>query len=289
MNIDLLLNSGAFSAHSRGVKICLRDFIGFVQDFQIKNYIGLDHIGGANGVRVHDPRAAEQTYANHQETLAAGLLPIPVFHRQDHPKWLERYVKDGESRIALAPHPANEQPQIINWLTFCFKIIPPTVQVHGLGLTAAMMLQTFPFTSADSISWAAAEACGNVLVPRFDSKGPDFRHSPHTISVSGRSPHSKQFGHLDFLLQQQAEAFFTECGTSLDELRVSRMARQRVNLKYYLGLAAASNVKIYFVSCVHDRTFFDALHNSGVRSHLLSYAELKDNIPGMVKYLWRTW
>lgn len=122
MNLDLLLDSGAYSAFTRGVELNLRDYITFLREHTfLKNYISLDHIPGAYGIRTHDPRAAEQTYRNHQIMKDAGLLPIPVFHRQDEPRWLEQYVKDGEQRISLAPLPMRQR-EVIPWLQFCFSL-----------------------------------------------------------------------------------------------------------------------------------------------------------------------
>lgn len=83
--------------------------------------------------------------------------------------------------------------------------------------------------------------------------------------------------------------FFAECNTSLDELRVCRMARLRVTIRYYQGLAAVSNVKFHFVNGLNDESLIEALRQCGARSQLLSYADLKDNPAGMISYLWREW
>ncbi len=183
-----------------------------------------------------------------------------------------------------------QQTAVNEWFKQCFAILPSTVRVHALGTTVASMLRRFPFDSVDSTSWINAAANGNVLVPVFDSKGPDFRHSPHTIAVSDRSTwRNKHFNNLDIRLQQQAAAFFEECGTSLAELRICKVARRRVNIRYYQGLAEVAKVKIFFVSGLNDYSLVEALRHCGVRSHLLSFAELKDNLVGMIKYVWRKW
>ena len=154
--IDLLIDSGAYSAHSRGIDIQLRDYIGFLREHpEFHRYISLDVVPGSNGRRHADPNAARLSYHNHQQMKEGGLNPLPVVHRQDDIRWLERYVLDGEPYIALAPHPIHQQSEIIRWLRSCFAVIPPSSKTHGLGITTAVMLQHFPFASVDSASWIA--------------------------------------------------------------------------------------------------------------------------------------
>jgi hypothetical protein len=106
--IDVLIDSGAYSAFTRRVPIKPEDLIGWLQKHRniLRHYISLDHIPGKDGRRSADPKAAQLTYRNHQQIKQAGLTPIPVFHRQDNFCWLERYLQDGEQHIALAPHPS---------------------------------------------------------------------------------------------------------------------------------------------------------------------------------------
>jgi hypothetical protein len=283
---DIMLDSGAYSAHTRGLKIELPDYVAFLRQHPIfQQYFSLDVIPGKNGVRFCDPGAAAETYRRQQVMKDAGLRPIAVVHRHD-PRWLlERYLRDGEPRVALAPLPM-EQPAVGDWFSECFEKIPSTTRVHGLGTTAALMLQRFPFDTVDSTSWFEVAANYCVLLPRFDRNGPDYRHSARIVSVSDRAAH---FDNLDVLVKQQAETFFELCGTTLGELRISKLARMRVCLRFFQGLAAASNVRIFYVSCVHDYSILQALQQTDARTHLLSFADLKDNYVAMVRYAYRRW
>ena len=109
--MDILLDSGAFSAFNLGEHIDLDDYIGFVKANKglIYRCINLDKIPGNFGIREWRPEgieaAAAASYANHQKMKEAGLNPIPVFHQDENFRWLEKYLADGEDYICLSAIP----------------------------------------------------------------------------------------------------------------------------------------------------------------------------------------
>jgi hypothetical protein len=285
MMIDLLIDSGAFSAFTCGKEIKLSKYIGFLQCHPniVHRYISLDHIPGQAGRRTADPKATQKTYRNHQAMKDAGLEPWAVFHRQDDFRWLERYLLDGERHIALAPHPVHDKHEVVGWLRRCFDILPSSVKVHGLGITTAVMLEYFRFASVDSASWITVAKYGGILVPIFNCGQPDFSHRPRVISVT--EPSSRRYNHfkwLDPFRREQTEHFLQVSGTSLPEIIESRAARLRVCIKFYQGLAECTGTKIYFVSSF-ERVVREALAHCDARSHLLSYADLKNKRPGAIE------
>jgi hypothetical protein len=177
------------------------------------------------------------TYRNHQELKAAGLIPWPVFHRQDDFRWLERYLLDGEPYIALAPHPIRVN-EVIPWLRRCFAMMPASTKVHGLGLTTAPVLKHFPFASVDSTSWVTLAATYHILIPTFNRGRPDFKHRPRQISVTERpSSQGIHVDRCDSFVREQVEQFLEEAGTTLAEVRVSE-PRESANQH---GCAPTSN------------------------------------------------
>ena len=72
----------------------------------IYRYVNLDVIPGNFGIREWRPEeieaAAAASYTNQQKMKAAGLNPMPVFHQDEHFRWLDKYLEDGEDHICLS-------------------------------------------------------------------------------------------------------------------------------------------------------------------------------------------
>src|SRR6476646_5575013 len=96
--VDLLLDSGAYSAFLKGAVINIDDYIAYIKKNHkwITAYVGLDVLPGKDGVREFGARASEYAAAasheNQVRMKAAGLAPIPVFHRGEKFKWLEKMI-----------------------------------------------------------------------------------------------------------------------------------------------------------------------------------------------------
>jgi hypothetical protein len=215
----------------------------------------------------------------------AGRQPWAVFHRHDPIQSLKQYVDDGETHIALAPHPNHERGPVIDWLRRCFAILPKSIHVHGLGLTVAMILRHFRFSSCDSASWLAITKYGAIPVPVYSNGRPDYSHHPNTISVTDRSSHrSNHFNNRDRFTREQAVQFLTEeVGVTLQQVRTSKSARLRAAVTFFEGLAARCQVDIYFVASPHDREISEAIR--GQPYHLLSYELLRKRPTTLVDYV----
>ena len=81
---ELFVDSGAYSAHKRGVSIDIQEYIAYLQDNKdyIDVYANLDVIG--------DPEA---TLENQKIMEEAGLSPLPCFHMGEDWKYLHLYVE----------------------------------------------------------------------------------------------------------------------------------------------------------------------------------------------------
>jgi hypothetical protein len=291
--MKILLDSGAYSVFKRGITIELADLITFIKDNQhlLHHYISFDVIPGKAGRRFSDPKAAQQTYRNHQIMKEAGLTPWPVVHRQDDLKWLERYLGDGEKCIALAPHPMSERNAVFAWLRACFALLPSSIKVHGLGITTTVMLKHFSFVSVDSASWVNAASNGLIYLPRFRHRRPDYLLAPYNMSVTPRSV--LRDGHLneaDPLRREQVEWCLADAGVTLaqvcdDSDSMGKPARIRVCLKYFQGLAKATDTTIYFVTNI-DREQREVLTQAQAMTRLLSFAELQHKpVEALADYL----
>ncbi len=222
-NIDLFLDSGAFSAKRLGVTINLQDYINFVKQHEslLTVYANLDVIG--------DPKA---TWKNQLEMERAGLQPLPVFHYGSDPKWLERILSRGYDYMALGGFmAAGSTENIMRWLDYIWsryltdKDGMPKVKVHGFAITSHPLLRRYPWYSVDSTTWVLVGAMGGVIVPRIVRAGKyDYSKPPMILAVSGRSLQSVTGTdkHIDTLTPHKRQlvlGYIHEKGFSIGESR----------------------------------------------------------------------
>jgi hypothetical protein len=152
-------DSGAHSARTLGLHLTLEDYAAWCHrwDEQLTLYANLDVIGG--------PQA---TWDNQRRLeLEHGLTPIPVFHTGDPWEWLERYIADGYTYIALGKLLGNPVPEVIKWLAKVFQIADGRAVFHGFGMTTWRVLREFPFYSVDSSTWGSSFRYGYLSL--FDT------------------------------------------------------------------------------------------------------------------------
>ena len=177
----IFLDCGAYGAWKHGITLDLDQYMSYVKLNQplFHSHPNLDIIPGTDG----SERAATQSYQNQQRMKDAGLSPMPVFHRGDDFKFLERYLADGETSIALAVLPWDVPEHVkVSWLSQCFSLITvqgrPAVATHGLAITGRRLLHRFPFTTADSRTWLLSGALGKIMVPLCIDGRFDYRRRP---------------------------------------------------------------------------------------------------------------
>jgi hypothetical protein len=284
--LKLLLDSGAFTGFGRDQPVDLNGYIAIGKRYQqrLAGIINLDVIPGGAGIRAADAetveRAAQESHRNLQIMQDAGLRPIPVVHQGDDLRWLEKYLKDGEPRIALSPV-KRDLPAALDFLEAVFRIINdengrPRAQVHGLGVTTAEECVNYEWSSLDSTTWALQAGYGQIALPRFLDGKPDYRYRPRKVPVTARS--SIYTDHVDDLNEHrhaQLTAYLNDAGVTLEQARTDLTARWRCTIHYFLGLARAAHTDLHFVSSLHDRRMRRVLLECGATHHLLSFAQLQ--------------
>jgi len=195
--ISLFLDSGAYSAWSKGIKIDIDEYISFIKKNQewIDVYACLDVIG--------DP---EQTYKNQKYMESKGLHPIITFHHREPYDWLRKYVDEysfialgGVAKIARG----TERGVLRQHFDNCFGIIcgddgMPKVKVHGFGMTSLDLIIRYPWYSCDSTSWVMTSRMGSVFVPRFKGGKWVYDENSWKVAVSSRSSNKEEEGqHFD--------------------------------------------------------------------------------------------
>lgn len=212
-NISFFLDSGAFSANSQGKPIDVMDYIAFIKKHEslIDIYPVLDVIGDA-----------EATWENQYIMEEHDLVPMPVFHVEDHISYLEECLEyDYFCLGGMAGGASSKSRQ--HFLNTCFEIIcdtpdrTPKCKVHGFGLAAPSLMVQFPFYSVDTSSWVSYSQFGIILLPKRNSLGlPMYGETPIKIFVTARSPKNSMEGlhynNLTSLDRQAVDSYVKKMG-----------------------------------------------------------------------------
>lgn len=199
-NINLFLDSGAFSAFTQGLEIDIQEYIQFIKDHEefLEVYANLDVIGDPIG-----------TLKNQEIMEEAGLSPLPCFHYGEPIRYLKQYLKKYDY-IALGGMAADKSGAALSsqkraaWLDYifqehiCDKKGFPTVKVHGFGMTSLPLMLRYPWYSVDSTSWVVTGRMGSVYVPQKKGGVYIYDENSWKVCVSSKSPSKKDKGkHID--------------------------------------------------------------------------------------------
>ena len=205
---NIIMDSGAFSAWSKGQTIPLDAYIIYAQnaimvaadDNKQLRVVNLDVIPGSPGTSTHlntvktkENRkiindAAAKGYENLLRMKNVGITPIHVFHQGEEWEWLHKMV---ELTDYIGISPANDMSikSRISWMKSVFSYIHQNkikVKTHGFAVWMLPVLKTLPFTSADAATWRIVAAWGSVMYPIGGFKNPDYSKRPMTFCVSAQ-------------------------------------------------------------------------------------------------------
>lgn len=238
----LFIDSGAYSAYTKRVKISVDDYIKYLNSISEKCTIfaQLDTIPGqmgkpkTKGERLNAPRLSWENYLYMRERLYEPKKLIPIFHQGEDYNWLWNmlnWVDDcGEHIPYIGISPAIDVQGLEDFLITSFDIIAksdnPNVKTHAFGMTQLKLLELYPYTSADSTSWKLSAAMGSIYTPYG------------LIYVSDRGINERSY-----IKNQPVDAqinlirYIEECGFTLDEVAKFDYVRYIVNIKYLMNWA----------------------------------------------------
>jgi hypothetical protein len=152
---EILLDSGAYSAFNKKKNIAPVDYMDWIdanKDF-INNYIALDVIGKPN------------TTKNYYNLMKSeGFKPMPVYHYGASLEYLEWYISQGETYIALGNTvPINDKGKVAEWINYLI-IKYPGIKFHLLGSSSEVVQSVKGLESADSSSWILMALNGSPKV-----------------------------------------------------------------------------------------------------------------------------
>lgn len=142
---EIILDSGAYSAFTRGKNVNLLDYIDYIKanGSRLSHYIALDVIG--------DDRLTRIIY---ELMCRLNLAPVPVVHYgHESPGTMEEYRQLGAQLVALGGTvPITDKAEVARWCRWV-KILSPSMDLHLLGSTSQAVLQSGALASCDSSTW----------------------------------------------------------------------------------------------------------------------------------------
>jgi hypothetical protein len=222
----VFLDSGAFSAFTKGVEIDMRKYC----DYIIRNEDILEKVDGTVLASVLDGIGDPlKTYQNQLAMEAMGVRPLPCFHYGEDERYLEYYIANYDY-ITIGGMVPISTPQLKIWLDRIWEKYltdgagRPKVRVHGFGLTTPSLMSRYPWYSVDSSSWVQIARVGGMLLI------PEAR----VINVSDQSPNRRVEGqHIDTLappLREAVEKKLQGCGVDTDRMRATYLSRWTYNI-----------------------------------------------------------
>lgn len=235
----LFIDSGAYTAHTKGIEVDVDSYINFMNEIDdyVTIYAQVDTIPGRFGqprTEQEIKEAPERSWQNYLYMVSKAKSPdkiIPVYHQGEDIKWLKNMLEykfpDGHHIQYIGISSAKDQSVQSNfsWLKQVFKVIAessnPNVKTHGFGIMVRNFIEQFPFTSSDSTTWIMTGANGNVMTP-FGA-----------ISVSDRGLGKKgNFFNLPKASQDNLRAYFNKYGVTPEELSKDAGKRMIYHVRY---------------------------------------------------------
>ena len=146
--VEVLIDSGAFSAKNSGKEIKMDDYCRFIYDTGASQYAGLAVIG--------DSKA---TMENQKYMESVGLNPIPTFHMGSTIDEVEPLLEYGRIAFGGMVFSAGLRNHMdILWSHILKR--KPKIRIHGFGVTNLEFMARYPWDSVDSSSFQSCRRFG---------------------------------------------------------------------------------------------------------------------------------
>lgn len=239
----LFVDSGAFTAHTKGKEVDVDDYITYLNDNAgcFDAIAQLDTIPGEFGKPktfeqlTEAPKLSWENYLYMRDRVTDKNNLLPIFHMGEDFYWLENMLEarfDGNKPIEyIGISPANDSTTKYKdaWMEKVFTIIKnssnPDVKTHAFGMTVLAQLERHPFYSADSTSPLLTGAMGNIF------------GGPGIISLAQKDGGMLAFKQLPLPTQHQIMENASRYGFTIEDLVEKSGARILYNCSYVMDWA----------------------------------------------------
>ena len=250
------LDSGAYSAWSRGTVIDLDEYCAFIRANieLIEVYAALDVIPGAPGRAATNQErdaAADESWENYLYMKREGLDPLPVYHYGEDMRFLERLLDHKVPYIGIGGLVGVAGGLRRAWLDRVFLRITddkgmPLVKTHGFGMTSVPLIFRYPWYSVDSTTWIKITANGGIYLPAMVGNDFVFDQVPMSVSVSLGNPNQNLDGKSAATMSAGMRAILDRwlaiCGKTYAEVSTDYYHRAVCNVTYFKKVSEAKAV-----------------------------------------------
>lgn len=265
------LDSGAYSAWSRGTQIDLDEYCAFIKANieLLEVYACLDVVPGVPGRPATSQErvdAAEQSWTNYLYMVGEGLSPLPVFHYGEDFKYLDRILDYGCDYVGIGGLVSIPSAMRRAWLDRLFMRITdkdgkPTVKTHGFGMTAVPLIFRYPWYSIDSTTWIQITSNGGVYLPAMVNNEFVFDRVPQVVAVSGRNPKQmvggKSAATMSKGMREILDRWLKFCGKTYDEVVDHYYHRAVVNVMFFRMVAEAKAERPFNVATLRKQSLWE--------------------------------
>lgn len=140
---EIILDSGAWSAHTKGKGIALTDYMKYIEENKafIHKYFSLDVIFDS-----------QMSYRYWQIMKEKGYNPIPVYHYGEDESHLKRYVEQTDYIGLGGTVTVSNKQEVADWVRMITWQYPDK-KFHLLGSSSGKIIDTCDLESTDSSTW----------------------------------------------------------------------------------------------------------------------------------------
>lgn len=226
---DLVVDSGAYSAWSRGKLFDVDEYINYLNANRLIEtafwVAEADKIPGSFGVdpteaeRLAAPEESWQNYIYMIKRVRCPKKVVPIFHMGEDYKHLDRMLTyrfdDGDfiPYIGISPRNDVHVNEKIKWYEKTWKFIYDRCKelgreiplTHNFGMTTISLMEQYPSCSSDSTSWVRGASFGNIMIV--------VNNKIKTVYVSSRNPDSPDhINNQPLAVKQAVEKICEEMG-----------------------------------------------------------------------------
>ena len=234
----IFMDSGAYGVAHSGKEITLDEYINFINETpRVNLFACLDVIPWPTLTVETSNQSAEQSWNNYVYMIEK-VKPeyrdkiVPTYHYGENFKYLRRMLQGHEGYkppyIAFGGRGGVHTNKLYESLTEFFHVIKqerPDVKTHAFGITVLKLLETYPFTSADSTSYLQTAVNGGIFL--------ECLNKMIKISIQTKKD-PLNYLHMDPKLKQIINEEIEKYGYTVEELQDSFRSRFKFNIDYFI-------------------------------------------------------
>jgi hypothetical protein len=168
---EILLDSGAYSAWTKGKGIALTDYLKFLDENAslVSAYFSLDVI-----------QDSHLSYRYWQIMKEKGYNPIPVYHYGEDEKHLQRYTNQTDYIGLGGTVPIGSKSEVADWarmITWQY----PEIKFHLLGSSSDKIINTCDLESIDSSTWFMQAVMGKPKQIKGTTREAKIKRAKHNL------------------------------------------------------------------------------------------------------------